>query len=213
MITTKQLIENFPNLADDTRAALLSALATRGQHKGFLLAQAPNPGDNLQRWIAWQAIIVNLAPARTNTFGLVMVDPAGQHLFKKLDAVLVETGLRTAINAVEPALRWNLYAHRHNVDAEREALARQFNIQPETAAPIDKEKAAKAFIAARKRLAKRPCKTQSLRAVGGPFNGDYLVIAKHGDGKTAMLRVGDWHGRYVANDTRYASRLNWIAAE
>ena len=123
-MTTKQFIEKFPNISEETRAALLSAISTRGKWKDCILENAPSATKRPDGWIAWQALISNLAPARVSMWSLMLAKDETTARYNSIDKELTDSGLATAINALEPPYRWNLYAHHHNVETERKALAR-----------------------------------------------------------------------------------------
>ena len=101
-MNTLELINRFPNIDDETRQLLISAISTRGKYKGYLLSSPPNIQKNPDGWLAWQAIISNIAPARVSLFSLMM--------------------LTVCFNVTEPSMRWNLYAMRHDVETEQGAL-------------------------------------------------------------------------------------------
>ena len=127
-LTTRELIARWPTtmqrdgapcvLSDTMRATLLDAIATRGKWKGYLLASAPSEQKRSQGYIAWQAIVANLAPSRTSMFAVMFRGES----FLELDSYLTKSGLAAAIRAVEPDFRWSLYAYHHDTDAERAAL-------------------------------------------------------------------------------------------
>ena len=129
-LTTRELIARWPTtmqrdgapcvLSDDVREALLEATSTRGKWKGHLLARAPSEQTRPQGYLAWQAIVANLAPSRVSMFAVIF----GSKAFLELDSYLVKSGLAAALRAVEPDFRWSLYAYHHDTSAERTALAR-----------------------------------------------------------------------------------------
>jgi hypothetical protein len=113
---TQQLIEQWPDLDSDVRTNLLLAVSSRGKNKGFLLANAPAQSDS-DKWAAWSALAGNLAPARIGICGLLFGGPSAER-YSVLDKVVTDNpGFLLALNAVEPAYRWNLWAHRYNGDA------------------------------------------------------------------------------------------------
>jgi hypothetical protein len=113
---TQQLIEQWPDFCDSDRADFLSVICKRGKNKGFLLANAPAQSDSL-RWAAWSALAGNLAPSRIGICGLLF-GGGGASAYSVLDKVVTDNqGFLFALNAVEPAYRWNLWAHRYNSDS------------------------------------------------------------------------------------------------
>lgn len=114
---TRELIEAWPGLDSDVRSALLSVISTRGKHKGSLLANAPGTADK-SRYVAWQAIISELAPVRVSVYGLIFLSEEQNKLLNRLNAAL-EGNLGYAICAYEPPLRWSLFAHRYDVEILR----------------------------------------------------------------------------------------------
>jgi len=114
MYNTKQLIERWPNLADDIRADLLSAICTRGKNKGYLLESCPSP-KNPGRWAAWQALMSRLAPVRTSIWSL-MLGGAEAKRYDEIDKALdASVGPQTAafmLNSAERPFRFNLWANR-----------------------------------------------------------------------------------------------------
>jgi len=128
-LTTRELIARWPTtmqrdgapcvLSDKVREALLDATSTRGKWKGYLLASAPSEYKRPRGYLAWQAIVANLAPSRVSTFAVIFRGDA----FLELDSYLLKSGLAAALRAVEPDFRWSLYAYHHDTDAERTALA------------------------------------------------------------------------------------------
>ena len=137
-ITTRELIARWPTtmqrdgapcvLSDDVREALLEATSTRGKWKGHLLARAPSEQTRPQGYMAWQALLANLAPSRVSLLAVIL----GGKAFLELDNYLVKSGLAAAIRATEPDFRWSLYAHHHDTDAERAALAQWLDTHGET---------------------------------------------------------------------------------
>ena len=112
-MNTAEMIELFP-IPEDSKALLRKAIATRGKNKGYLLSDAP--GDN----IGWQVLISYVAPARVKVWGLMMRGDCAD-AYNKLDKELYRLGcVNHALNSVEPAYRWNLSAHRYNLDKLRE---------------------------------------------------------------------------------------------
>ena len=113
---TRALIECWPNLPDDARSILLGAIATRGKYQDYLLSNAPDQRKRPQHWIAWQALVSNLAPQRCSTYSLMCLSAEDQKLFHYLNKALERSGLDSLLNAFEPPYRWNLYAYRINTD-------------------------------------------------------------------------------------------------
>ncbi len=119
---TRELIEAWPCLDDDVRAALLSAVSTRGKFKGYVLANSPAVGTG-SKYISWQAIIGELAPVRTSVFGLLLAPADLIALYDRLEEALSgKFGLGLALRAQEPALRWSLFAHRYELEALRKTF-------------------------------------------------------------------------------------------
>lgn len=114
---TRELLEAWPGLDDDVRAALLSAISTRGKNKGYLLANSPAT-DAGAKYVAWQALVGELAPVRASVWGLMFLRANDKALYDRLVKVL-ELGLGFAVRAYEPGFRWSLFANRYNVEALR----------------------------------------------------------------------------------------------
>jgi hypothetical protein len=125
-MNTKELLESWPGLSDQERADLLSAISTRGKHSGFLLCSAPSSTKRPMAHAAWCALVSNLAPQRIPVFSLML--GAGED-FKRLDDALERVQLRTPLNACEPPFRWNLFAHRFDVDAMRAEIERRLRAE------------------------------------------------------------------------------------
>ena len=113
-MNTKQAIEQNPILSDAHKQFLLNAICTRGKYKGYLLANAPSARTRPEGWLAWQVLVSNLAPARVAAWSLMFSDQGDK--FKGLDDAVNLAGLQFALNACEPAFRWNLWANRYNRD-------------------------------------------------------------------------------------------------
>ena len=122
---TKQLIESFPGIDSADKKLLLSAISTRGSHKGFILSNAPSPSKNESRWLAWQVLITNLAPMRASVWSLMFSGQKDE--YKRLDDIVEKTGLAHALNAIEPPFRWNLWAHHNDRGATIKAIENLFN--------------------------------------------------------------------------------------
>jgi len=128
-LTTRELIARWPAtmqrdgapciLSDEMRESLLDATSTRGKWKGYLLARAPSEQTRPRGYLAWQAMVANLAPSRVSMFAAIFRGET----FLELDNYLTKSGLAAALRAVEPDFRWSLYAHHHDTGAERAALA------------------------------------------------------------------------------------------
>jgi hypothetical protein len=103
------------------KASLLGALSKRGKFKGYLLGSAPSLRARPDDYLAWQALVSNLAPARVSVFGTMMVNHTRLD-FAELDKAVTGSGLSLALQPIEPAFRWNLYASRHDVDRERKSI-------------------------------------------------------------------------------------------
>jgi hypothetical protein len=128
-LTTRQLLQAWPGLTDEDRALLLSAVATRGKWKGFLLSRAPS--GNTPRSQAWNALVSNLAPARVSIANVIL---GNSETFTRLDKALTSTGLDQALRIVEPSFRWNLVAHHFlvggwvDVERARALLAKRLGL-------------------------------------------------------------------------------------
>lgn len=107
---TRELLEHWPGLREEDRAALLSVIATRGKYKGFVLSSPPSMTKDPLRYAAWQAVISELAPMRVSIGSLILNLNGVREHFDRLDALL-RRGLGYAINVYEPPYRWNTYAH------------------------------------------------------------------------------------------------------
>lgn len=118
-MNTRELIEIWPSFTDAERAALLQAVSTRGKNKGYLLASSP-AGSAGTKYVAWQVLVSNVAPARVSLWGLISGN--GSALFSELDSKVSTALFRTALNAVEPACRWNLWHLNHDRDQILENL-------------------------------------------------------------------------------------------
>lgn len=113
-MNTRELIENWPFLQAEHRANLLLAVSTRGRWKGFMLASAPaqSTGD---KWAAWQALVLEVAPVRASMWG--MMTSSHRDRVQELSRVVERSGLGAALRAVEPPMRWSLWAMNHDRDA------------------------------------------------------------------------------------------------
>ena len=126
-LDTRALIDLWP-LSDDARVALLEAVSTRGKWAGYLLASAPSEQKRPRGYMAWQAMVSNLAPSRVSMVALIFANREGlfDTLSAELDKPHPEIGLSIgeALRAVEPDFRWNMYAHRIDTERMRDMLAR-----------------------------------------------------------------------------------------
>jgi hypothetical protein len=118
---TRELIEAWPGLDNAVRAALLSAISTRGRWKGFLLASPPSMRSNPTKALAWQAIIGQLAPVRASVWAQMMFTQEQRKEFEALELAVAGT-LGLAIRAQEPDFRWSLFAHHSDTDKLRTAF-------------------------------------------------------------------------------------------
>lgn len=114
-MNTKELIETYPGLSDEARRHLLKAVSTRGKSKGYLLASQPSCYKQPDKFVAWTCLVGNLAPARISVFSVAFAPENVANSYKALDKEVTEcAGFTFALNAVEPAFRWNLWAHRYD---------------------------------------------------------------------------------------------------
>lgn len=105
MIKTKELIERWPLIDEETRQQLLGAISKTGKYKGYLLANAPNVSRK-EAHIAWQVIMLNVAPSRLGVRDLMA---SGQSSgFADLSDKIDKGKLGAAIRVVEPVFRWDI---------------------------------------------------------------------------------------------------------
>lgn len=116
-MNTCELIKRWPTFDDETRKRLLSVVATRGKNKGYVLERAPT--DSVRRG-AWNALVADLAPVRVETWSLMVDKEAGRVFADICDATTPAFGV--ALRAIEPDLRWNLFAYHADTEALRKAL-------------------------------------------------------------------------------------------
>ena len=110
MMTTVELINACPMLSHADKVSLLSACATRGKWKGYVLANCPKEEN---RKIAWLAIMMHLASARVPMSALLSDTASVMRLNEEIERAWLDDG----INAAERPFRWNLWHHRY--DAEK----------------------------------------------------------------------------------------------
>jgi hypothetical protein len=120
-VNTRELIENWPGLEPELRDALLSVISTRGKWKGYLLANSPSPSKEPARNAAWQAALGELAPVRTSVWALMIMDEETRAFYNRLEAAL-QGNLGFALRVYEPPFRWNLFAHRVDIDVARQGV-------------------------------------------------------------------------------------------
>jgi hypothetical protein len=116
MKNTQELIERWPYFDEETKIMLLSAISTRGRYKGFLLSNPPSEKETPMRYMAWQALISNLAPSRVSVMGLMLSEH--NYWFNIFDNQF-DTSFIACINAVEPDFRWNINALNQHPKEER----------------------------------------------------------------------------------------------
>ena len=110
-MNTKEFFEKLDSkyIDENSRNAFLSVISSKGKNKGYILANPPKDND---RKIAWYALIGQLAPVRLSIGFLMFASTEDKEQYNKLDKVA--TTLKTCLNAVEPAFRWNLWAMHHD---------------------------------------------------------------------------------------------------
>jgi hypothetical protein len=116
---TRELLQAWPGLDDDVRAALLSAVSTRGKWQGFVLANAPASGKRPVAYAAWQALMMELAPSRVSIGGLMFLSDEQKAMFDRMTFALADDHLSLALKAQEPPFRWSMFAHRYDTDKIR----------------------------------------------------------------------------------------------
>lgn len=119
-MNTQELISRFPKLSQETKQLLSLAISTRGKWKGYVKASAPSVTKAPEANLAWQCLVSNLAPSRVS-IGAVIIGDGSR--FAEIDKEIVDSGFAACLRAIEPDFRWNLYAMRHDTDAERKALS------------------------------------------------------------------------------------------
>jgi len=107
-MNTLDLINAWKKFSDDEKALLSLAICTRGKNKGYLLSNKPK---NKRAAIVWNQFMMNIAPVRASLWPIMTNDEP--ELALTVDA-LITPMFRYAINATEPAFRWNLWAHRYD---------------------------------------------------------------------------------------------------
>lgn len=117
-MNTAELIDLAP-FSQETKDILKGAIATRGKNKGYVKA---SPGSS--EHLVWNLLISRLAPARVTIASLML--NAKSEEFVKLDKELDTWPLFTfALNACEPAFRWNLWAHRYDREKAQRIVRRE----------------------------------------------------------------------------------------
>jgi len=123
-VNTQQLIEAWPYFSAEVRDELKGAIATKGKWKGFVLASKPSLPS---RAAAWSALMANLCPGRAGVYSMML----GKS--DRVRAMITEidknhlNGLTflQALNAVEPAFRWNMWALRNDREKVMDYILKQ----------------------------------------------------------------------------------------
>lgn len=93
-------------LSPKAQAEVKAAVATRGKRRGFIKKRPPKFGS--KGYMAWQAIMANIAPSRVSIYGMLMSTPESRKLFDEIDAWA--TKYRRALNqSAQKPLEFNLY--------------------------------------------------------------------------------------------------------
>ena len=131
-MTTRELFETFPGLSRDERAFLLQVLSTRGATKDRVLKSCPTESRDPARWAIWQSVVGYLAPNRTSLFSLMMMREEARTAYDWAEQLMQRPGplgqtLWWWIRIVEPAFRWNMMAHRFDVEKAIAAYNKELN--------------------------------------------------------------------------------------
>lgn len=69
------------SLSDETRAAIRACIATRGAHKGRLVAKCPKRGTPAAA--AWQGMATAWNPYKCSVFAIMMIPPAHMPIYRE----------------------------------------------------------------------------------------------------------------------------------
>lgn len=123
-MNTNQLIENWTGLSDEVKAQLQRAVSTRGKFKGYIKSSAPSPTKDPVGWSAWQALIGEVAPVRSNIWSQMFASGEQEASLKSLRAAVEKQGggFSFCLRAVEPPFRWSLFHNRYDLEKLMEAV-------------------------------------------------------------------------------------------
>jgi hypothetical protein len=108
-----QFLNNFvsDHLSKDAKLALSQAICTRGPRKGLLKKTAPKMGT--PGYIGWQAIMLELCPARASVGGMMFMDLEERKVFNECMAFCEK--FHTLINRdLQRPLEFNLWHMRED---------------------------------------------------------------------------------------------------
>lgn len=125
-MNTLDFINHHPDLCDRHREILRGAIATRGKRKGFILENPPSQSKRPQDWVAWQAMVLQVAPVRVSAWSLMLLNDEQRGLFDELDKAL--DGMHVILSAIEPPMRWNLSEMRFDRETVQAALVSNWNM-------------------------------------------------------------------------------------
>ena len=114
-MNTHELITAIDAINEADTALFHSALATRGKNKGMLKAKAPKWGT--PAWVAWQALVMEVAPFRASVGGLMMLDGEQKDEWTRLSNLMDKVGMSVLLVLSEPQMRWNLREMQWRDDA------------------------------------------------------------------------------------------------
>ena len=122
MINTKEfikLLEEHGKLEQDIIDSLLSVISTRGKNKGYILANCPQNDKN--RHATWQALVSYIAPVRASVWSIMFYNDEQKEHYDKIDKAL-QPGYGRMIDFFEPAFRWNMTAHRYDMEKAQKLI-------------------------------------------------------------------------------------------
>lgn len=96
------------NLSPEAKAALESALCTKGPRKGLLLSSAPKSGT--LAYAAWSAMMLNVNPYKVGIMGQIFLSDQQRAISKE-----IESAFMALPESVQRVLRYGL-------DKDRKAL-------------------------------------------------------------------------------------------
>lgn len=129
-LTTYDFLLEYPGFTDDEARILVRATG----RDGFVVNSKPPPyKKDPKGFIAWQVLAGNLAPARLNVAALMMLDNNEKALYERLDKKV--TTVATALMALEPSMRWNMWSFHNDQDAARKKIAEYLEKEGKSAGP------------------------------------------------------------------------------
>lgn len=114
-MNTHELITAIEAFNEADTALFHSALATRGKNKGMLKAKAPKQGTDA--WLAWQVLVMEVAPMRASIGGIMLLDTEKSDEWHRLSALMDKVGMSVLLVLSEPQMRWNLREMQWRDDA------------------------------------------------------------------------------------------------